>query len=101
MLSRVSVTLLFTLCHLQELEKRFDVELEVLEKRQKKETEKLEVLQINQFRIKSKQLKTDQVHVTCEGRRGEGRGVERGREGWGRGRATLANFKAGQMVDCW
>ena len=50
--------------HLQELEKRFDVELEVLEKRQKKETEKLEVLQINQFRIKSKQLKADQVHVT-------------------------------------
>lgn len=43
------------------MEKRFDVELEVLEKRQKKEIEKLEVLQINQFRVKSKQLKADQV----------------------------------------
>ena len=62
----MSVTLLFTCIFFvsQELEKRFDVELDVLEKRQKKETEKLEVLQINQFRIKSKQLKADQVHVT-------------------------------------
>jgi len=54
------------------VEKRFDVELEVLEKRQKKEIEKLEVLQINQFRVKSKQLKADQVHgavcVQCHNR---------------------------------
>lgn len=54
------------------MEKRFDVELEVLEKRQKKEIEKLEVLQINQFRVKSKQLKADQVHgavcVQCHNR---------------------------------
>lgn len=54
------------------MEKRFDVELEVLEKRQKKEIEKLEVLQINQFRVKSKQLKADQVYgavcVQCHNR---------------------------------
>lgn len=60
------------------MEKRFDVELEVLEKRQKKEIEKLEVQQINQFRVKSKQLKTDQVHVAvcvqCPNRQQDGGG---------------------------
>lgn len=58
------------------MEKRFDVELEVLEKRQKKEIEKLEVQQINQFRVKSKQLKADQVHVAvcvqCRNRQQDG-----------------------------
>ena len=60
------------------MEKRFDVELEVLEKRQKKEIEKLEVQQINQFRVKSKQLKADQVHgavcVQCRNRQKDGGG---------------------------
>ena len=71
------------------MEKRFDVELEVLEKRQKKEIEKLEVLQINQFRVKSKQLKADQVHgavcVQCCNRQQDGG-------------ATVTNFKTTQRM---
>ena len=45
----------------QELDKRYESELEVMNKRQRKEIEKLEIQHIQQFKSKSKQLKSDQV----------------------------------------
>lgn len=51
---------------LQELEKKFDAENEVMTKRQKKLIEKLEKDHIQRFRSRSKTIKAQQVCFVCK-----------------------------------
>jgi len=48
-----------------ELEKHYEIVLEQFNRRQKKEIEKLESQHVQQFRSRSKQLKIDQVCMSC------------------------------------
>lgn len=47
----------------QELQKRYESELEMMNKRHKKESDKQESLHVQQFRSKAKTLKTQQVDL--------------------------------------
>ena len=51
----------------QEVERRFEVVSDTMSRKHKKEVEKLEQLQLQQFKSKAKSLRSDQVSVCTSG----------------------------------
>ena len=49
----------------QEVERRFEGVADQVTRKQRKELERLEQLQLQRFKSKAKSLKVDQVHIQC------------------------------------